>query len=421
MHNFLFRLIGGVAMVLLTAAASAQSAAAWQFDAVPAARQTVVVLAWQHGFDDDADAQHGLARVLAECRLLRARLAVPAVSDAGVLVLKDVALTFAALPAKSAEVVAFATALLDEALELSDDSIARQLARAALLADDAEWLYPGLVFECRARALMFAGQPAGRPVAGSATALQACTVAQVRERLRRPVGVSGHVFGAPVHGELPPLPAAAPRSPVDPAPPVAAEAAWTALTSQVHSRVDGPFVAAAFRWPAGTSLADQALALEVARVRAARQLRLRGGEAMARSPLVGWSWRAGGSVVVFARRGHNGDAPEPAQRELQALLDDLRHRPPTARELTSAANGLAAETAMPPWSAEQQQLIASSSGALVGRALVAVLVRHRGLQGVDFGAATAAQVHAALRQGLPEQGALWLALVPVPSAVLPSR
>ena len=57
-----------------------------------------------------------------------------------------------------------------------------------------------------------------------------------------------------------------------------------------HTRLDGPFAALAFAVGEGADLPALAVAVEVAKMRAARDLRLRGSEASARAPFVGWSW-----------------------------------------------------------------------------------------------------------------------------------
>ena len=104
--------------------AAAPSSSSWSFDAVPGATSTVLVVAWDHGYDDDADGECGLARVLADCRLTWARQAVPEAGDTGVLVLGDVTLAYASLPAGAPQLGAFAAALLDPAAGLTDDQIA---------------------------------------------------------------------------------------------------------------------------------------------------------------------------------------------------------------------------------------------------------------------------------------------------------
>ncbi len=424
MHRVV-RVVGliAVAWFVTDAAAAQQPAAAtvagpsWSFDAVPGAISTVIVVAWDHGYEDDVDGECGLAKVLADCRLAWARQAVPEATDTGVMVLGDVTLAFASLPAGSPQVPVFAAALLAPAAGLTDDQVAVFLARAALGADDAAWLYPGLRIETQARAALFAGQPAGRPVAGRAEDLQNCGVPRVRERLAAPVAVRGWLLGAPVAAMMPALPSLARTAR---AAAVAAKPSTESLSSR-HPRLDGPFVAAAFARPADVSWRDWAMALEVARLRAARQLRLRGGEALARAPLVGWSWRADEPLVLLQRRGFNGDPPDAAQRELSGLLDELRTSPPTARELSSAAGGLAAEMAMPPWQPALAKVLAGASGALVGRGIAVALARWRQLDAVDFGAATAAEVHAAMRRCFAAERALWLVLEPAPNPVPPRR
>jgi len=163
----------------------------------------------------------------------------------------------------------------------------------------------------------------------------------------------------------------------------------SAADVQPHPRVDGPLVSLAFAVPAGIDRAALAVAIEVARGRAARALRLRGGEARARTPLVSWSWLAAEPLVVFYRRGIDGADPAGPFAELDALLADLVARPPTAAEYDIAVRTLRAESGFgsPP-----------IGPALPGWAVSSLLVRHRAIGPGDVDGVTAASAHAALRE-----------------------
>lgn len=390
------------------AAAAPPQATSWSGEPVLGVGNTVVVVAYARGFDHDPPAGRGLARVLVEARLAAASDAVVA-RHTGAQVYGDLALAFGEVAPE--DVAAFAAALLGDAAAVPDAVLERLLARAALAADDAAWLYPGQVLETRLRAALLQGPPAAAP-AGDARALHGATVATVRAELGTPTAMRVSWFGAvPTGSALPDLPAVAWPSPV-----VATATATGPLTlpSEGHSRLDGPHVGVAFALPAGLDRPTLALAIEVARLRAARRLPLRGSEAAGRAPVVGWAWRDGAPLLLFCRRGRPGDA-EAAQRELAELLADLRRQPPTAAEVAAAAQALAGETA-PPTAATAQ-----STGDLVGRSLAVVLARHRGLFGVEWRNIPAESLAAVLAQVLVDERSAWLHLLPVPRREPPRR
>ncbi|MBL8730134.1 MAG: hypothetical protein JNM25_17055, partial [Planctomycetes bacterium] len=166
-------MIGLVAAALLAAPSVSSQAPVWTWQPMPDATATVFAVLWRHGFDDDAGHECGAAGALAECRLARARRAAPGVTASGVQVTGDATVAFVLVPASAAaDGVAFCGALLDDTVAVGDDLVAAAIARAALAADDAEWLYPGPVLASRARRAALDGA-AAHAVAGSATALQA--------------------------------------------------------------------------------------------------------------------------------------------------------------------------------------------------------------------------------------------------------
>ncbi len=390
--------------VLSAVAASAQ-APAWHIEVVPGAAQAAVVVVIDRGFDDDAPEECGLARVLAECRLAAARAVVPSGRDTGVVAFGDAMIVHAVLPA--GEVGVFADALLGAADGLHDDVLARILASVALTADDGAWLFPGQALESRLRQSMFAGQRAARGAAGQAAALHVLPLARVRAALREPFAATGTVYGTAVDvAGLPRLPspprAIRPRC-------IAADPP-AAMSVATHPRVDGPFVAAAVAAPAEAGWPVFAVAVEVARQRAARRLRLRGGEAMARAPLLAWSWRGDEPLAVFCRRGFDGDPCEPARAELEALFTHLRANPPTTDELTVAKLALVAELSPAPSAVP-------TAASLLTRAIGATLARRRGAVEADLASVDSATVHAVLVACLRPERLHWAAFVP--SAVPP--
>jgi len=394
-------------------ACAAQTPSTWRWQQVPGAGSVVFAVLWQHGYDDDLPAESGAVRALAECRLLRARRAVPEAAASGVQVGGDATVAFVLVPAtEAARGVAFCGALLDDTLAVDDDLVARAIARAALAADDAEWLYPGEVLASRARRHLLAGA-AARGVAGSAVAVQALTPTRLRTLLRQPVGVLavgvGSVPAAVQQQALSlPLPPHAQPSP----PPIAtAVDAPPVADVQPHPRVDGPFVAITFVVPPAVDRAALAVAIEVARGRAARTLRLRGGEAQARAPLVAWSWLRGEPLLRFHRRGVDGGDPDRPWGELDALLADLVERPPTAVECDTAVRTLRAELGLLPPTA------AVDGAALPGWAMASLLARWRQIDGAAVAAVTAGAAHAALRATCGTDRVYRGGLVPLAAAV----
>lgn len=401
---------GTLALSLCAAVAVAQESPTWRLHELPDATTTAFALLWEHGFDDDVDLVHGAARVLVECRLERARAAVPQVTTSGFVVGPDASLVFVLVDAKDhASGLRFCEAAANDAASLSDDTIALVIARAALAADDAEWLHPGPVLQCRARAALCTG-PAARPVAGSPRALQSLSPARVRELSKSGAPPRGLALGA-IAAELR---AAAANWPACRRTPTARSFGGVTTTTTVtnaplvHPRLDGPLVATAFVVPDSVPLAAFAVAIEVAKARAARRLRLQGRELLARAPIVEWSWLRGDPLVVFCRRGANGAEPSRAAAELDALLADLRTNAPSADELAAAIQGVIGETLGGPGRA-------AAAATLPGRATAMLLAEWRGIVANDISVVTADAARAAFARGCPETAGFRGTLVPAPA------
>ncbi|HEX5053825.1 MAG TPA: hypothetical protein VFZ65_18740 [Planctomycetota bacterium] len=400
----------------------------WVWEPVPDAGTVALAVLWRRGYDDDRPGECGAARVLAECRLERARAEVQGTVASGLRVGADASVVFVLTAAADwPRGAAFVAALLDDTRPLDDDLLARTAARAALAADDGEFLYPGLVLQGRARLALCTGA-AARPAVGSATAIQQLAAARVRALLREPVPRRGWGIGA--------LPEALRER---------CEAAMTGAVAGVsqlrieaaapvpgpefvlHARVDAPFVAAGFLVPADVELPCLAVGVEVARRRAERRFRMVGREAMARAPLVNWSWLDGDPLVVFCRRGFDpvrlwpgeqaaadAEAERAAvQRDLQGLLEDLRKVPPSAKEIAAARDSLQVELAA---TAPDIGLVdaASERALLPGRVQARLLAAHRGIDGPALQAVTADRVHDTLRALLRPERTWWGGLMPYP-------
>ena len=116
---------------------------------VDGATATAVGVLWAHGYDDDGPGECGLARVLASCRLARAERVGPLLAS-GMLVGGDFSIVFGVVAGDDVgRAQEFVAALRDDDAELDDDQLALLIARAALAADDSEFVYPGGVIETR--------------------------------------------------------------------------------------------------------------------------------------------------------------------------------------------------------------------------------------------------------------------------------
>lgn len=379
---------------------------------IAGAGATAVGVLWQH------DGDRAIARVLAECRRTRAGDRAPALVSSAVHVDGELAgVVGVARSGDEATVLAFVTALLDDASPGVADRCTLAIARGALCVDDEQFLYPGSVLARRARAAF--GVAGAHDTASSA--LAALTVPQVGKLLVRggalAVGVAGQASPgllAALRGlRLPPAVAEPRRATVAAAVPPGDE-------SEIHTRVDQPFVMAAFRVPPDVSRPALAVALEVARARAAKGLR--GSEALARTPAVAWSLLAGDDVVCFHRRGRNpvallpgeASADAAAERaataaELAAFLQQLRDDPPRAPEVTAARTHLIAEAGL------AEGVAGAGDAAVVGgRLLAALLASHRRIEASAVAAVTAEAAHAALVATLVRERGYWHSLLPEP-------
>ncbi len=409
------------------AAALAQAHGGWVYREVPAASATAVGLIWEHRLGLLA-VDCGCARVLAECRLQRARAAVPDVLSVHLHVDQDVTCIVAVVPAAAeSAAIAFIKALLADATPMSDDELLTAIARAALVADDEQFIYPGGVLRARslARQWPWAAQ-------GDSATMASMTPTQVRAWLCEPTMVAGEVRGA----VSPTLRAALgqiefPQSDEfrndenrkrgdDARYDISYQAAG-GVRQELHSRVDQPFVMAAFWLACFADRPALAVGLEVAKARAVRRFRVRGSELRAHTPVVAWSWLAGDEIVRFHRQGEQpavllrGEvmradaAAETAATvaELESFLAELRQKPPTDREVSNARTHLITELGLAAFTT------ADGEPAVCGGRLMASLlggrrrVDKRGIENV-----TPASAHAAIVYVLSPANAYWHALLP---------
>ena len=412
--------------VAASATAPAALRSAVQFVDEPS-ESVVLAVAFDGGHDTDPE-----AAVLAECRLRAARSLVPTATACGHRVVADTAVLFVVVAAGEWQLgERFLRALLSPGSPLDDDSLRLAIAHCALQADDAAFLYPGDVLASRARAQLGAGRGFAAPLRGEPTVVAAIDPARVRARLAEAPSCSVLVLGS-----VPPQLREA-LADVNPAalPPVASErtsgdsvraggaTTGVASASEVHERIDAPFVAAAFLAPPDVDVAF-VLGLQVARARAQKRFGALRSGVLAHAPFVAWSWLAGEPVVLFHRRG-----PDPIQRlpqeppgrpatavaaatrqELVALLEDLCRVPPTPAELTAARAAVQVERGCEPMPAGR----ATPAAMLPGRAMARLLSARRPTAVANLDTVDAAAVHAALVATLRPDRASWHTLLPTP-------
>lgn len=420
-------LIGALwSCMLLVGIAPSQSPCTWLH--LDGADATAVGVLFPGGFDDDPKGRSGLAAVVAAARLEQGRRAGGALLASGAQVGADHAIVFAVVGRDDhRNAVAFLEALRGDGGDLDDDTLALAIARTALLADDAEHLYPGDVMRTRARRRLGAGTVLARPPRGVADECIALTPAIVRQRLAAETPVRVAALGVvdqrwiEAIGGLPwpqqPCAVAAPRVCQPPR-------RVPDRTEDVSARADSPYVAVAFAAPPPAQRPAFAIGVEIARARAFRRFDLRGRELFARAPFVSWSWLHQDPLLMLFRRGEDqvqllpGERPaatvddevEATRRELQALLEDLRKLPPSPAEVATARAALRGQLALPgpgeaaPWAKEP--------ATLPGRLQVLLLREHHGVDVAILDGITPEMVAKSLIETLQEQRASWHAMVP---------
>lgn len=411
---------------LLAAPGVAQAPVAWR--ELAGATSTAVGVLFGEGLDDDPAGRSGLAAVTATARLERGRRGGAPLLASGVKVGADYALVFCVVAADQHDrAAAFVDAVRGGGAALTDDALEILIARAALAADDAEFLYPGDVLMTRARRRLADEAARARPPLGRASECSELRPADIRRHLAAATPQRVAVLGAVSTAWRAAFAAMDLGSgPCPPRGDVVFTAPSTALpvTQDSSDRADSPYVGAAFPAPPAARRAAFALGLEVAKARAFRSMKLRGRELFARAPFVRWSWLEAEPIVMFYRRGEDPVTLLPGQRrkasvedevaatrrELEALLADLRDRPPSGAELAAARALLLSSVALPE-PGERAEWV-TEPATYPGRLQAMLLTAHHGVDAAALSSVTAADVAEVLRAALAPANASWHLVAP---------
>ncbi len=381
-----------------------------------------LAVAWPHPTASRPEARRGLAHAAALFRARAADLVLPPGAMTSFEVGEDATVFAVVLDGEALRLAPRwigALAAAAAAVPAAADGLAVALARAALAADDAEWLYPGEIFASAARrAFGFAS------LRGSAAELQNLPPATFAAALASPpaaplrVAIVGGGTSRDAVAEA--LAAIAVATVAAGQESVAASAPNAAVVLPApewlpHPRVDAAYCAAAVAAPR----ADIRFALGIAVLRGRADSQFgdnRGRESLARAPFVQFDGLQGDPIVLFCRRSR-GALVDSARGEITSLLDGMLTVPPSGEELRRAQSLLLAEWAVPPWSPVQAQLLAEVPPAMRARATALCWLRLRSLDGVVTAAITQATpetVHAAVAPCLAPARRWWTGLVPLP-------
>lgn len=389
---------------------------------VPGSGSQAFALLMPVGFDHDPLGAAGLAEAAALCLLAQAAPELPPGATARHSVQGTCTLFQCTVDAAHADAGLRWCALLLRSLQDDPDRMAMALAQAALLADNAEEVFPGPMLQSRLRRALWSGTPLGRWQSGKASELQAVDQQRLREFVAQTRGPErallvsiGGADRAMLRRGMEVL-AAVPKRGVPPQP-VLRQATADAGEATTNWRTGGAFIAVALRAPlqGDAHLLPFALGIEVLRLRALRAFQEhRGGEAGAGAPFVLYDLLAGDPLAVVCRRGKNGIPAEGPRGEIEELLEHLRRVPPGARELEAARTALQGELMVPPFPGDFLQAMVAAPSIMATRARAWALLAHRGLLGRvhEELPASAAAVATALGNALLPENLVWHAILP---------
>ncbi len=293
-----------------------------------------MVLGWPVGGLHDPEGRTGLAQAMAAFLQLcqrdleaQARFAVQA-SDRFTLL-------WATVPAEDLQArLDFLARLLAGRIPLTDDLFALALARARLRADDKTHRYPGPALHNKARQCLYSGDARGRQVDGVPAEIAGITREELRTRYQERYGSRGAVLATVGGFAAAELEArlrrhlAAPTGADPPAlrPAVPAPAGEGVVRSEIHPRVDGPYVTVAFPAPE-PSKPSAAYLVAAGALRHQAQAwfgQQRGRESFAGFPFVRYEWREADPLLMINRRGPDGGRAEDVRREISGFLASVR-------------------------------------------------------------------------------------------------
>ena len=379
-----------------------------------------LVLAWPVGAEHDLDGRTGLAQAMRAFLELCQRDLEPeerlAAEACGRFTLLWATVPVQDLPVR----LGFLGRLLGGEIQITDDLHALALARARLRADDNTRLYPGPSLHNKARRCLFQGDPRGRPVDGVPVEIARITKAELAARYKDHYGTRGAflatvggVAAADLEKRLRQHLAAASGSNSVPVP-VRPAAAKPVVRSEIHPRVDGPYVTVAIPAPEpGHFSAAFLVAVSAMRHQAQAYFgRYRGGEWRARFAFVRYDFLAGDPLVMINRRGRDAGAAEDVRKEIRGFLRSIRRHGLREQYLQMAYQELT-NTLQRPWQGGPKEV--------VFRARVLCLRKLLGLDDAfvaQLGKTSQEEARTELLSLLREERECWLAFLPGPTVTV---
>lgn len=293
-----------------------------------------MVLAWPVGGVHDPHRQTGLAQAV-RAFLELAQLHLPPRARFVAECHDGFTLLWSAVAQEDlSERLDFLGRVLGGRLQVTGDLYSLALARARLLADDNTHLYPGPALHNKARRVLFPQDPRGRQLAGIPGEIAGVTRAELRARYldhygsrRAILATVGGMTRQQLESQLN-LTAASgvDRPPVPVQPGTHPQTHPEAVRSEIHPRVDAPYVSLAMPMPADRSAA---FLVAVGAMRHQAYLyfgKPRGKEWLAGFEFVRHQWLTGDPMVMINRRGRSAGSAADVRQEILGFLASIRGR-----------------------------------------------------------------------------------------------
>jgi len=402
----------------------------WFHVHAPDAGKVGVVLAWPVGADHDPDGRTGLAQAMRALLELcqhnrwheggRPEEGGPE-GDFAAEACGRFTLLWATVPVEDLPVrLGFLGGLLGGKVQITGDLHALALGRARLRADDNTRLYPGPSLHNKARRCLYQGDPRGRQVDGVPAEIARITKAELTARYKDHYGSRGAILatvGGVTAGDLEKRlrqhlaeASGVTRVPV----PVRPTVAEPVVRSEIHPRVDGPYVTVAIPAPEPGNL-SAAFVVAVAAMRHQAQAyfgNYRGGEWRARFPFVRYELLVGDPLVMINRRGRNGGAAEDVRKEIRGFIRSIRRHGLREQYLQMAKQEIN-NTLQRPWQGGPREVVL--------RARVLCLRKLLGLDDAfvtQVGSIQTEEARTVLLSFLRDDKECWLAFLPDPTVTV---